>query len=247
MFTNVSSLKPKTKNMRTFLLCSTFLLIVASAWAGNDPAKRTYFTGNQVSLAPTGDKDMNEGGFFLNIGLMVPSKNCYVPAGFTNNSKEKFNIGPSLELGNMFVITKLMSHAIGLRATWLTANYSKWSDSNVDAAYLGGSVVRLGPYFTFAIGDEVAVDYFYQVGAGYAIDLEQDTVASGNDNAGYLGLTHNTGLCFRYKLFSLGFDINFGKLKYADKDEYDGLSDDMINDFYKIRSSHFRIFAGFKF
>lgn len=233
--------------MKTLILSTTFLLAVIMTWAGNDPVKREYFRGNKVSLAPTGDKEMNEGGFFLNIGLIAPSKNCYMPLGITNNTSDKFKMGPSLELGNMFVISKLMSHAVGLRATWLSVSYVNWSDSKADLTYLGGSVIRLGPYFTFAISEEMSVDYFYQVGAGYAINLAQDTMASGNDNAGHLGLTHNTGLCFRYKIFSLGFDYNFGKLKYLDKDEYKAYSDDFINDFYKIRSSYFRIFVGFKF
>jgi hypothetical protein len=185
---------------------------------------------------------MNEGGFFLNIGVILPSNNCYIPLGFTNNSKDHFNPGPSLEVGNMFVITELSKHALGVRATWLTASYSSWSDNDFDMAFLEGGIVRLGPYFTFSVNDDFAVDGYYQIGADYAIDVTNDT-----DNTGYLGLSHNAGVSLRYKIFTLGFDYNFGNVKYLDKDKFNGLSDEMINDFYKIRTAHLRIFVGFKF
>ncbi len=234
--------------MKTLILSMTLFLAVIMVWAGNDPVKKLYSgKQNNVSIAPASSKEMNEGGFFLNVGLIIPSKNCYMPLGLTNNTSDKFNIGPSLEVGNMFRINALLSHAIGVRATWLSASYTSWSDSKADLTFLEGSVLRLGPYFTLALSDEMAIDGFYQIGASYALNLATDTTLSGRDNSGYLGLTHNAGVCFRYKIFSVGLDYGFGSLKYLDKKEYELLTDEMIHDFYKIRASHLRIFVGFRF
>ena len=235
--------------MKNITLSLILVFAVCFANAGNDPEKKIskgkYFN---VSLAPKGsDKDINDGGFFLNIGLWVPAKNCYFPMGVTNNTVEKFGIGPSLEVGNLFPFTKLGNHAIGLKATWLSASISPYTDENIDATVAQGSVLRFGPYFTFGMSDEMAMDVYLQIGASYAYDIDSDTVASGNDDAGYLGATSNAGIAFRYKMFAFGMDLSMGKLKYVDKDEYEGLSKDIIDDFYRIRSTAFRIYAGFKF
>jgi hypothetical protein len=225
-------------------------LIIATSltFAGNEPVKKQSM-GKQfkISTQLSSDKAMNEGGFFLNIGLVVPSKQCYVPLIATNNSSDKFGVGPVLEVGNMFRIKDFNDHALGLRATWLSASYSSFSNSNVDMSYLQGSVLRIGPYFTYSISDEMAIDCYYQIGATYVLDSKTDTAASGRSNAGYLGATHNMGVSFRYKVFSVGFDMSLGSVKYFDKEEYKGLSDDMINDFYKIRTTQFRFIVGFKF
>jgi hypothetical protein len=235
--------------MRTIIISLTLLVSISFAYAGNDPLKKSNETKPfNVTLAPQGsDKDIDDGGFFLNIGLRIPTKNCYIPLGFSNSSSGHFSPGPNLELGNMFKIAPLGKLSIGVRATWLSASYNSWSNSDADMSYIQGSVVRIGPYFTIALNEKMAMDIFYQIGASYALDLQTDTAASGRTNAGYLGATSNFGLCFRYKVFVIGVDMNIGNIKYVDKDEYDGLSAGMIDDFYKIRTSAFRIFAGFKF
>jgi hypothetical protein len=235
--------------MRTIILSLTLILTISFAYAGNDPLKRPTETKySNVSLAPQGsDKDIDDGGFFLNIGLRVPTKNCYISLGFTNHSSGKFSPGPNLELGNMFKIAPIGKLSIGVRATWLSACYNSWSNSDADMSYIQGSVIRIGPYFTVAMSEKMAMDIFYQIGATYAIDLQTDTAASGRTNAGFIGATSNFGLCFRYKIFSLGVDMNLGNIKYADKEEYKGLDDGLVDDFYKIRTSAFRIFVGFKF
>ncbi len=234
--------------MKTIILSITLIFAITVSFAGNDPVKNKSIGKTlKISTQLTSDKAMNEGGFFLNIGLLIPSKQCYIPLGFTNNSSDKFGLGPLLEVGNMFRIKDFNDHALGLRATWLSASYSSYSNSNVDMSYLQGSVLRIGPYFTYSISDEMAIDCYYQIGATYVLDSKNDTAASGRSNSGFVGATHNMGVSFRYKVFSVGFDMSLGSVKYYDKEEYKGLSDDMINDFYKIRTTQFRFIAGFKF
>ncbi|PIV58089.1 MAG: hypothetical protein COS14_11425 [Bacteroidetes bacterium CG02_land_8_20_14_3_00_31_25] len=234
--------------MKIFIFCMALILTTGLVWAENEPVKKTS-TGKQYKINKGTNelKEMNDGGFYLNIGLAIPSKQCYVPLGFSNTSSEHFKMGPNLEVGNMFRIVKLDDNAIGIRATWLSASYNAWSESKANMSYLQGSVLRIGPYFTYAISDEMAIDGFYQIGPTYVINLDADTTISGRTDSGYLGVTHNVGACFRYKVFSFGFDVNFGSVKYVDKEEYKSLSDDLIHDFYKIRTSHFRLFAGFRF
>lgn len=225
-----------------------FFFVMGFTMAGNDPVKTISGKQYKVNLK-TGSwqKEMNEGGFFIHLGLFIPSKDCYIPLGANNETDEHFKLGPHLELGNMFRIAELNDNAVGLRATWLSASYSSWSVYDADLSYIQGSVLRVGPYFTYTISDEMAIDGFYQIGPTYTLDPNADTTVLGHDNSGYLGVTHNIGAAFRYKMYSLGFDLGFGSVKYLDKDEYDGLSDDMVHDFYKIRTSYFRIFAGFRF
>ena len=234
--------------MKKIIVSLILIFAISVTYAGTDPVKNNSI-GKSLKLSTklTADKAMNEGGFFLNIGLFVPSKQCYLQLGLTNTSSEKYGVGPDLEVGNMFRIKDFNDHALGIRATWLDASYSSYSKNNIDRSFLQGSVLRVGPYFTYSISDEMAIDGFYQIGATYVLDTKADTAVSGRSNSGYLGATHNMGVCYRYKVFSFGFDVGLGSVKYFDKEEYKGLTDDMIHDFYRIRTSHFRIFAGFKF
>lgn len=198
-------------------------------------------------------KKMTDDGFYLHIGMISPSKLTYFPLIVEeNNSSDKFGMGPHLEIGNMFTITDFNNtHALGLRITWLNASHSSYSDKDIKSSYLQGSVLRLGPYFTFLVNDEMALDLFYQIGPTYAWDYEMDTTVLGNWNTGYFGMTHNLGLGFRYTRYSAGFDMNFGNVKFTNKDELDQLSKFMekedINEMYKIRTTCFRIFLGFRF
>jgi hypothetical protein len=198
-------------------------------------------------------KKMTDDGFYLHIGLISPSKLCYMPLIVEeNNSSDKYGAGPHLEIGNMFTITDFKNkHALGLRITWLNASLSTYSVDNYKSSYLQGSVLRLGPYFTFLLDDEMALDLFYQIGPSYAWDYEMDTTMLGNWNTGYFGMTHNIGAGFRYTRYSAGFDMNFGNVKFTNKDELDQLSKFMekedINEMYKIRTTCFRIFLGFRF
>lgn len=231
--------------MKTIILSIAFILSISVIFAGNDPIKRQSNEKQlKVAAEASSDKAMNDGGFFLNVGLFMPSAKCYIPLAFNGTAFGTSQPGINLELGNMFKIVKLDDNAIGIKASWLDASYSGRKNGNTKAAYLQGSVVRVGPYFTYSISDEMAVDGFYQIGATYVLDLNTDTALSGRTNSGYLGATHNLGACFRYKVFSAGFDFGFGNVKYLDKEEYNFLD---IKDFYTIRTSHFRLFVGFKF
>jgi len=231
--------------MKTIILSIAFILSISVIFAGNDPIKKQS-NEKQLKIAAetSSDKAMNEGGFYLNVGLFLPSAKCYIPIFFDSTAFGTSQPGIDLELGNMFKIVKLDDNAIGLRASWLEASYSGRKNGNTKSAYLQGSIVRVGPYFTYSISDKMAVDGFYQIGPTYVLDLNADTALSGRPNSGYLGVTHNLGVCFHYKVFSAGFDFGFGNVKYLDKEEYELLD---IEDFYTIRTSHFRLFVGFKF
>ena len=225
------------------------MFLSGSIFAGNYPEGERLYSKQSKSLFDSNEwiKKMNDGGFYLNIGLMIPKRLCYgLKAGsyFTG----KFSPGPHLEIGNMLFISDFKGdNAIGLRATWFAASYSTYSANNLDMSYLQGSIIRLGPYFTYALNEEMALDAFYQIGPSFAWDAQLDTMPSGRGNTGYFGFTHNLGVDFRYKMFSAGIDMNFGNLKYTDKEEYKNETDEIVDLFYKIRTPYTRIFFGFRF
>lgn len=236
--------------MKTSLFVVAFLAIVSFLNAGNDPVASKLMQNTKLNYpGPTEwDKEMTDGGFFLNIGLIVPSKLCYMVMAIDDKSllgSDNFKAGPALELGNMFKIADIGDNALGIRATWLSGSMTTFSENAMSMTMVQGSVLKIGPYFTYPINDEIAIDGFFQFGPSYAIDIDVDSTDFGK--AGYLGATYNIGAGCRYKMFNLGFDTNFGKLKDLDKKAMDGLDNETINDFHKIRASYFRIFLGFRF
>ena len=234
--------------MKSIIASLFFLFITFNIFAQNSHKGLKLYGETKKSFGETEwIKKMCDGGLYLHIGAAIPGKQSYIPLGIENNSDEKFGLGPHFEFGNMILINEFNDNSIGLRATWLSVMYTKWSNSDVDASYLHASPVRLGPYVTIELADEIGLDLFYQIGASYAYDFNIDTSATGRDYLGYWGFTHNTGAGVRYQMYSFGIDYNFGNIKYTDKVEYKDLSDEFVNDFFKINTGYLRIYAGFRF
>lgn len=233
--------------MKVAVLITLFFLFSGIVLAGNDPEGSKGFGKANRSFGETEwIKKMCDGGLYLHIGLIVPTKLSYIPQYSGTTFDDQYGIGPHFEFGNMIIIKEFNDNSIGLRATWLSVCYSKWTNDTVESALVHGSPLRMGPYFTYELADEVGLDVFYQIGASYAIDFGIDTMPlTGRGNTGYFGFTHNLGVGVRYQMYSAGFDVNFGKIKYTDKVEYADLP--LGDMFYKMSTTYARFYIGFRF
>ena len=211
-----------------------------SLFAGNiyDPIEPP----NNTSLTKTTGKDITDGGFFVHLTGNIPSLNYGNPQGLDNTDSEfKFGFGGGLELGNLFKITDVSQHAFGVKAVWLSSMFSSMTlDDTTSIIALQASVLRVGPYFSLGINDNMAIDLYYTVGTSILIFA--------NDGEGEaLGMTHNVGVAYRMSVLSVGMDFNFGKVKDTDCfGENSDFGSFAGIDFCKIRTTHIRMFVGVK-
>lgn len=212
------------------LICSVFFSQIVRA------DNETSIIGKGLLLPASKSKkkgnDICKSGFFLNLGVFLPSKNYLMPTDFDNTSDEKFSLGYNFELGNQFRLVDMDDKALSLKATWLSASYTNYKyQGKVLINVIHASLVKFGPCFTIATSEDLAVDVFYQVAPTLIWDLDSDMR--------YFGFTNSIGADFRFKIFTIGFDYNLGNI--ADLDSFNESNK------YKARTSHLRIFAGFKF
>jgi hypothetical protein len=251
----------KLIHMKTIIV--TFLLSfgIITMYGGNNPEKSNSVLKSSFKLnySPLKKKaqSLDEKGFYFNIGLSMPSKNCYVSLDTSNSSSDKYKSGISLELGNSFHIANIENNAIGIRVSWLKATYNTFSktyslggtSTTFNSNYLQGSILRIGPYFSYDLRNDMVVEAFYQFGPTYCYDVKDTAIVPGfvSTNVGFFGITHNIGVDFRYQKFYGGFDLNFGNVKYLAKDVIKNklqYSDKDFHDEFTLRTSYFRLFIG---
>jgi hypothetical protein len=212
---NSSQLFPKKQNQRDFLkIKKSSILSSARDW----------------------DKEeMTSGGFFLNLGVYLPGRSYLIPPSyqpFVEPGDIRYGLGYDFEIGNFFRFAKINDGmmGIGLRATWLNFGMTSMVDED-DYLYVAMQIspLRVGPQFSYALNDMMAIDAFYQIGYNATIEIIED-----DDLYVYSGLTHEVGAAFRYKVFSAGLGYRFGSLYSPDWEEY-------------LPSNYLRIQLGFKF
>jgi hypothetical protein len=203
----------------------------------------------QTIQATAGNKGITEGGFYLHYNPYVPSKKYgYLKSGtitvnegatdqYTLNQTDvnqyisdirevgKFGAGHGLEIGNMFRLSDFEPMAIGLRVTWLDFGISTfkansaYNDYNVKGLAIDIRLLKVGPYFTFALSDQMALDAFYQVSptfvggffAGEYVNSADETEVVGYPILQY-GLGHEIGLTYRFDILSVGLGYGMGSL-----------------------------------
>lgn len=200
--------------------------------------ERNFLKINSASLFSSKEgeeKTMTSSGLFLNLGVFIPS-NKYLNPYYTSGD-EKYGLGFDFEIGNSFRLIKLGPVGLNLRATWLSLGYTSLTIDAIDYTVnaLTGSLIRLGPSITMPLAEKAAIDVFYQIGAGYTMELYED-----DENSSYLGATHEIGLGFRFKIFNLGVGYRFGKLKNIDNSFTDVTSDD------KFATNNIKVCIGIK-
>jgi len=159
------------------------------------------------------------GGVFINAGLFFPSSSYLGIGGFS--------MGYDVEWGHYFKLVKVSQFSIGIRATWISASYTKF-DNFITLNAVSASLLRPGIQGMYAIKDHIAVNLFYQLG----FDYTRITESGGNS---FIGLTHEIGAGIQWRILNLGFGYRFGSLKNTESGDPASYS---IN--------NFRVYLGIK-
>lgn len=175
------------------------------------------------------------------------------------NRSNKPLFGASID--NRWYVANPGNFGIAIDARWLdiAVGKSKWEKEGVE--YLNSTNAQIGLLMpgvigTFYLGNEMAIDAFYNVGPTMAMSA----VESSLDNAIYdsledtdwgFGLSHFLGAAFRFKVFQAGVEYNIAPLKSVTwfDDEEEGSVEDAFNSVAetKTKFNNLRIFLGFKF
>lgn len=208
------------------------------AHADNNPESRLNNSFKLVKSAPGYTKKITQGGTYLHLGLMVPSKNYMWPKDTVNPTNDRFNLGFGLEIGELFQLSEGKGDvSFGLRFTIINALYTSYVINGKTVSHmLQGSAFDLGPCLSIGLDKQNAIDLYYQLCPTYVWDT-QDSSSFGASGA--FGINHTFGLGYRFKVLSIGGVYNLGNAKYIDAPNKDS--------FYKRRLDHFRFYIGFMF
>lgn len=221
-----------------FLLISICCLFLQAANASNPLIKGSESPKNSLKLK----RDMCKGGFYFNFGLFKPTKKYLLESDEEWPDAVKFGLGESFEIGNMIRIADLDNKAIGIRATWLNVNYSNIKiDNEISNYILHISVFKVGPYFSFGMGDKMAIDIYYQIAPQYIMNYVIHPIEGDHSTYNYIGFANSAGLAYRFSILQVGFDTNFGKANYIVQ------SDDPTDFKMKPRFPYLRFYVGLKF
>lgn len=218
-------------------ILSVFTVSIVSA--GNDPETRSKKSTSAIFSTPVTNKKITEGGFYIHLGVMLPTKNYYCPKGVINKTDERFSIGGGLELGDLFELVENKNNtSLGLRFTLLNAVYTSYSyNGKITEQVLEGSAFDLGPNFTIGLDEENAIDIFYQFCPTYMRNLK-DTASY--TSSGSYGFIHEFGIGYRYNLLSIGATYNIGNVLYID-------AENTSDKYMKHCMDHFRFYVGMMF
>lgn len=193
-------------------------------------------------------------GFYFKVGLNVPSA-FYLTwteaeAEDVKDDGYSFSPGIHLELGNRFYFGSTIADRfrIGLDASWigLQVNSMKFDDADDFAADDDYSVrviniqpVKVGPVFSFALNDDMAIDLKYS--HGLAIGVVAETYDGEAETEILLGggILSEIGLAYRFKILSVGLAYQFGALTYSEFDPDEDIS-------AKFNMNAFRVLVGIK-
>lgn len=221
--------------------------------------KQTRFSGSGKDWD---EAEVTGSGLFINFGLFSPAASYLDddngdPTLFLGpiflTAKPTFKMGFNFEIGNYFRFAKISDgkFGIGLRATWLSGNFTSVTAENNKYRVAQFSPVRVGPQFGIGLTEEMGVDVFYQFGWNIStifgdIDDPFNNVSVGASTV-YTGISHEIGAAFHYKVFTFGLGYWFGKLT-AISNIYDGEDvDEAFWDEGKNSISGLKINLGFKF
>lgn len=226
------------------VLTLAFAAFLSLSSFADDISKNNEYTATQGR-----GKDITEGGFYLHLTSSFPSKRFGIPVPLTTAPsssislpKTDYSIGYGFELGNQFRIVDLDNMAIGLRATWFSASFNAYPDA-IDFSLISASALNVGPYYTFALNDNMALTAYYQIAPQTAIDV------LGNF---YGGAIHKMGFNYQFKVFTVGAEYQIGKIKDAyywgstDSDVF-GNTFPVDKNLGKIYTNNLRVNLGFKF
>lgn len=174
------------------------------------------------------------------------------------NRSNKPLFGASID--NRWYVANPGNFGIAIDARWLDVaiGKSKWEKDGKE--YMNSTNAQIGLLMpgvigTFYLGNEMAIDAFYNIGATMAVCATESSIEGAGDafdNADWgFGFSHFLGAAFRFKVFQAGVEYNFAHLKsvsWFDDEEDDSLNN-AVNSIAETRTKfdNLRIFLGFKF
>ncbi len=184
-------------------------------------------------------------GFSVQFQMGFPSDMYGVDDRFDANSDTKAGMLLGIQIGNRWYVYNNGTIGISIMANWFDITYSqKKFDNDFKNRVLEMAFVEVGPGFTYAINDDLALDVYYNLRPTFMTSINVDSQDNGNLAAGF-GATHALGAALRYRAFYFGTEYVTGKTKGV----YSNLGDvtgDPITD-GKLVVNHMRLLLGFKF
>jgi hypothetical protein len=186
-------------------------------------------------------------GFQFQIGF--PSDMYGVDDRFDASDVEKAGMLLGLQIGNRWYVHNDGQIGISIMANWFDVTYSQKSyDNDAKRGVLDIALIEVGPGFTYAINDDVALDAYYNLRPTILSSVFLEDGSNGFGAAGF-GITHALGAALRYKALYFGAEYVMGKTKGKFVDVGDGsqfMDTDAIDD-GKLVANHMRLLIGFKF
>jgi hypothetical protein len=187
--------------------------------------------------------DPHGGGFRLNFHFGLPGS-LYGADELADKEywkKIKPSLTMGLELGHKFTFTKFADDKLsfGMMVDWIDFNFGRTVEFNAAAAFVNVGFLEFGPSFTYALNDKIGFDAYYQLkptvfSRVFAVAQRARTTASVGT-----GFSHAVGIGFRYSLFSVALEPNFGSIQITNTD-----ADNLVT---RANTTNFRILLGFKF
>lgn len=196
-------------------------------------------------------------GFSINFNLGFPSASY----GDSEDVVDEYKFGAlyGLELGNRWYFSPSEKVGFGLMVNWIdfsyavktvTEDFGVGADAELSRATLDLTFFEIGPLATYALGNSMALDGYYNL---RPTTLISGAVASGSGMedetfayAGF-GITHAIGGAFRWKAVNIGLEYVMGSVN-AEGTYSGSLSEgDLDLDEEKLKAGNFRLKFGFKF
>lgn len=185
---------------------------------------------------------MLSNGFSIKAQIGFPS--AAYGANTDADSDYKYGTAFGIQIGNQWYFNPKENYGFGLMVNWIDASavrkrtdtpLGEFQRATADLAFL-----EVGPIGTYVLSEEMAIDAYYNLrptSLATAYQLEDED----GEAYGGFGVTNAVGADFRYKLFVLGVEYVFGKVKVTQD------SENLFEDGAKIEANSFRILLGVKF
>ncbi len=163
-------------------------------------------------------------------------------------SKDQFDYDViyGLQVGNRWYVKRFEKSGIAVMANWISAGFTQKKAHGITATGIELTFVEVGGMYSYAIGQDMAIDGYYNLEPTILITDAVNQYKDGNEGIGGYGFGHALGAAFRYKIFNVGLEYHFGSIEATTETLEDIPSVDQLPD-GKIDTSHLKLVLGVKF
>lgn len=192
-------------------------------------------------------------GFSMNANLGFVNSDFGTPALISHDEFD-FATMWGFQIGNRWYFSPTETWGFGLMVNWFDLSFVGATSNGDDLVAIADmAAFELGPVFTYAITDGMALDAYYNLRPTYMIAATTDgtgLINSANAYGGF-GFTHALGLAYRWKVLWVGIESVFGSISpsisgFEDMDIEDAYND-LSDSEQIIDSKRFQIILGVKF